>query len=130
MLPIKRSNKWIVVCVIYTLLVFASFIINRILIQTFSLTNETIRLLLFSVIIAIPPCLAGYFGQQLFFYIYSIFTFLGIVYMMYIVYAKVSPGWEDLTSIISFITIVLIGFIVAFITQLIYFIVKKGRRSM
>ena len=129
MLPTKKSNKWIVVCIIYTLLVLASFVINRILIQTLSLTNETVRLLIFSAIVALPPCLAGYFGQQLFFYIYSIFTLIGIVYMMYIVYANVAPGWEDLTSIISFITIVLIGCIVAFIAQLVYFIVKKDKRS-
>ncbi len=129
MLPAKRSNTWIVVCIIYTLFVLASFVINRILIQTFSLTNEMVRLLIFSIIVAILPCLAGYFGQQLFFYIYSIFTLVGIVYMMYIVNANVAPGWEDLTSIISFIVIVLIGCIVAFVAQLVYYITKKRKRN-
>jgi hypothetical protein len=128
MLPAKRSNTWIVVCIIYTLFVLASFVINRILIQTLSLTNEMLRLLIFSAIVAALPCLAGYFGQQLFFYIYSIFTLAAIVYMMYIVYANAAPGWEDLTSIISFITIVLIGGIVAFVAQLIYYFAKKNKK--
>ena len=127
MLPTKRSNKWIIVCIIYTLLILTSFVINRILIQTFSMSIEMLRLLFFSVLVAIPPCLAGYIGQQLFFYLYSLFTIIGIVYMMYIVYANVAQGWEDLISILSFIMIVLVGFVVSFIAQLIYFIVIKRK---
>lgn len=129
MLPTKRSNKWFVVCIFYILLVLASFVINRILVQTPSLTYEMARLFLISIIVAIPPCLAGYFGQQLFFYIYSFFTLIGIGYMTYIIYANLSPGWEDLTSIISFITIVLMGLILAFVAQLLYFIFNKNKGS-
>lgn len=45
--------------------------------------------------------------------------------MFYVVLGNTSPGWSDLTSIIGYISIVAFGGILALITEILSYFIKR-----
>ncbi|MHB8131471.1 MAG: hypothetical protein ACYDEX_21015 [Mobilitalea sp.] len=129
MIPSKSSKKWIVVFLIFTIVVFFSFLITRLVLDSDVLGRYLFGLIMMSVSSAFIPCIAGYLGRRVFFIVDTIFIVLGILYMFYVVLGNTAPGWGDLTSIIGYLFIVLLGVIIASIAEIInYFITKRKNK--
>ena len=130
MIPSKSSKKWIVVFLIYTIVVFFSFLITRLVLGSDVLGRYLFGMMIMSMSSAFIPCIAGYLGKRVFFIVDTIFIVLGILYMFYVALGNTAPGWGDLTSIIGYLFIVLFGVIIASIAEIInYFITKRKNKK-
>ncbi len=124
MIPLKKSNRWISVFIFYSIVIFTTFIITRVILNS-KMSGGYISIMLFlSLGSALLPCIAGYFGKRIFFNIYSLSAFVGILYMLYVVIGNTSPGWGDLTSLIGYMFIVGIGIIIAFVSEVVFYVIK------
>jgi hypothetical protein len=128
MIPVKKSNKWLGVFLLYTLIILVSLIATRMILDSALSVDYIIRLLIISLGSAILPCLCGYFGKRVFFLVYTLSVVIGIVTMFYIVIADTSPGWGDLSSIVSYILIIGIGILLALIAEVIAYFMNTGRK--
>jgi len=119
MIPAVNSRKWLVVFIIYAAAIFAAFFVTRVLRDNHSLNRSVSGILILSVFTSLVPSIGGYMGKRVFFIIYTISVVLGLLFALYTVLANIAPGWDDLTSIIGYLFIVAIGFIVAANAELI-----------
>ena len=125
MIPPKKSNQWIWIFILYTVVVFISLLITRGLFGADIWNRSIIGLLLISIVSAIMPSMAGFLGKHIFFFIYTVGTIVGIIYMFVVALGNTSPGWGDLTSVIGYLFIVGIGAVIAFTTEIVRSLVKK-----
>jgi hypothetical protein len=128
-MPTKKSNLWIGVFILYTILVLISLIVTRVILTSELTGNFIARLLLISLVLALLPCIAGYFGKRIFFIVYTISILLGIIYMFYIVIADRSPGWGDLASMIGFIFIIGFGTAIALVAEVVKAIITNSHKN-
>jgi hypothetical protein len=128
MIPVKKSNKWLGVFLLYILVVLISFIATRVILDRTLSVDYVVRLLIISLGSAILPCLCGYFGKRVFFLVYTLSVIIGIVSMFYIVIADTSPGWGDLSSIVSYVLIIGIGILLALIAEVIAYFINARRK--
>lgn len=129
MLPSKKSKSWFLTYVIFAILVFIVLNITRIILGNFALDSTLFRFALLSLLIAVPILISGYFFKRIFLLIYTLSVVIGIIYAFYIVIGDVSPGWGDLTSMIGFLFIIVIGLFTGIIVETIYYLVSLSRRS-
>ena len=127
MLPSKKSKHWIGVFILYALVIFIGFIATRHILGSKIFGSYMFNLLGLSIFSALIPCIAGYLGKRLFFIIYTFCVIAGILYMFYVVLANIAPGWGELTSIVSFLFMVLVGVVLALVTEIIVYIVKRKK---
>lgn len=129
MIPTKKSKGWILVFIIYSIIIFVALLITRIILAKIIEGTDLTGLSLLALCTGLVPCIAGYFGRHLFFIIYSIAALLGIAYAFYIAIGDVAPGWGDLTSIIGYLFIVLIGLVIAFLAETASLILKNSDKT-
>jgi hypothetical protein len=129
MVPNKKSKKWFAVLILYFLVVFVSMILSRIIVGTQITVNVVISMVILSLISAVVPSVAGFMGRHIFYSIFTSINLLALVYLFYIVITDRSPGWSDLTSIISYLMVVAIGFVVAVVIDLIFLIRSRKQDS-
>lgn len=127
MIPEKKSKKWFQVFISYFLILIIALILSRFLVGTPILINIIVSLVILALFSAIIPCIGGFWGRRIFFYIYTLINFFAILYMMFIVVTDASPGWNDITSMIVYLFITILGLIVAFIIDFIYFLISRRR---
>jgi len=125
MLPSKKSKKWIGVFIFYTLVIFIGFLATRFMLGSELFGRYLLSLLGLSLVSALIPCIGGYLGKRIFFIIYTFCVISGILYMFYVVLGDISPGWGDLTSIISFLFMVVLGIVLALVTEIVIYFVKR-----
>jgi len=125
MLPNKKSFKWLYVFILV-------FIVNLIAMSAVQkLSNNALeiyivfRFVLVTLIIGAIACL-GYFGLRAFSYIFLISNVIGLGYMFFIAFSG-RNGWKDLSSIIGFLCILLIGVVIGMITQITLWLLKVIR---
>lgn len=124
MFPVKKSKSWIIIFLIYAVIIAVSLIITRILLASEDISGSISTMILLAVCTSILPCIAGYFGRYLFFYIFSASILIGIIYAFYVAIGDIAPGWGTLTSIIGYLFIVIIGMVVGLIAETIYQLIK------
>jgi hypothetical protein len=124
MIPQKKSSRWLVVFLIYTMVIFISLLSTRLLLGSEIVPRNIWGFVILSTGSALIPSLGGFLGKRIFFLIYTIASIIGILYMFYVVIGNTAPGWEDLTSIIGYLFIVVIGFVLAIVSELIRYVVK------
>ena len=100
-------------------------ITTRFMLGSELLVRPILGLLIISMVSGLFPCVSGFFGKRIFFIIYTFCTIAGIFYMFYVVLGNTSPGWSDLTSIIGYISIVAFGGILALITEILSYFIKR-----
>lgn len=88
------------------------------------LVRPILGLLIISVVSGLIPCIGGFLGKWIFFIIYTLCTIVAIIYMFYIVMVNTSPGWGDLTSIIGYLFIIIVGTVLALVTEVLSFFIK------
>lgn len=119
MLPIKKSNKWLNVFLIYTVIVFLGFIATRMILGS-DLTGRLIAIYaLIALGSAFLPVLAGYYGKTLFFMIYTSSNLIALLYMFRLVLIDGATGWADLTSIVVYIYLLPVGAFLGFLAEVI-----------
>jgi len=125
MIPEKKSKYWYFILFCYTIIVFIGIIVTRIIVNTqlsFQLVLGSIILALISGLI---PSIAGFWGRRVFYSVFTCINIAALFYMFYVVTMNTSPGWGDLTSIIGYLFIVILGFIIALVSEIVYFFLKK-----
>lgn len=128
MMRFKKSSKWIIVFIVYTILIFAALLITRFILGKDSPGKSILGLIVLSLSSAFIASIGGYLGRRLFFWIYSASVLLGLFYTFYVVLGDIAPGWGDLTSMIGYLFIVLGGIVIACIVEIISFIIKKSKQ--
>ncbi len=124
-LPLKNSKNWLWVFLVYWLLVYGGFIITRLVLDTQLTPSILTAFAILALISAFIPCLVGFLGGQMFFLVNAFFSGIGIIYMFVVILKNMSPGWEDLTSVLSYIFVSLIGIIIGIIAQIFTLVAKR-----
>ena len=127
MIPEKKSSKWINVFILYTIVVFISFLSTRLILGSDIFGMYILSLIGISVGSALIPCVGGYLGKRMFFIIYTLCAIIGILYMFYVVTGNTAPGWGDLTSIVGFLFMVAVGIGLALVTEIVIYFVKRSK---
>jgi hypothetical protein len=128
MIPSKKSHQWIGIFISYILIVFGCMIFTRMRLSNEISGDILLRLFILSLVTAFFPCIVGYFGRKIFFLLYTLSVIAGILYMFYVVLGDVTPGWGDLTSMIGYLFIVIIGALISAITEIIVYYVKRKQK--
>ena len=71
MIPSKKSKKWIGVFIFYTIVVFISLLVTRLILVSEIVGNYIFAMLLISMGSALIPCIGGFLGRQMFFKVYT-----------------------------------------------------------
>lgn len=128
MLPIKKSNKWLKVFLVYSVIVFLGFIATRMILGS---EIEGRMIAIYALIAfgsACLPVLAGYYGKTLFFMIYTSSNLIALLYMFRLVLIDGAKGWADLTSIVVYIYLLPVGAFLALLAEIIHYF--RNKRSM
>ncbi|WBL45462.1 hypothetical protein LOR37_12215 [Clostridium estertheticum] len=120
----KGTKQWIIIFVFYTIIVFLSLLTTRVMLASELLVRPILGLLIVSVVSGLIPCIGGFLGKWIFFIIYTLCTIVAIIYMFYIVMVNTSPGWGDLTSIIGYLFIIIVGTVLALVTEVLSYFIK------
>ncbi len=129
MIPERHSKKWFILFIVYTSLVLVVFLFSKILLGGDALRRGIQGILLLSIGSSLLPCIGGYLGKRIFFIVYTFSVIVGMIYALYTIIADTSPGWGDLTSIIGYLFIIGIGFIVAANAELANYFIQKRRKN-
>lgn len=119
---------WLLIFVGYTFLNFIGFMLSRLIIKTNLPLRIVLNIFLLSLVVAIIPCIVGYFKRKLFFIIYTSFNIIAITYLLYVVSTQNLDGWSDLISFVGFLFILIIGFVIALISELGSMVYKKYKK--
>ena len=128
MIPPKKSNQWIGVFILYTVVIFIGLLTTRVLFGSDILGRSIISLLIISIASALIPNIGGFLGKWIFFSIYTLSAIVGILYMFYVVLSNTAPGWGDLTSIIGYLFIVGVGTVLALVTEVVSYFIKTKKQ--
>ena len=69
MMPPKKSNQWIGVFILYTVVIFIGLLTTRVLFGSDILDRSIISLLIISIVSALIPSIGGFLGKRIFFVI-------------------------------------------------------------
>ncbi|MDF2942739.1 MAG: permease [Herbinix sp.] len=128
-MPIRKSNKWIIVFILYTLVVLISLIASRVILGSDLTGGYIVRLLSIALGTSVLPCIGGYFGKRVFFIVYSLSILFGIFYMFYVVIADTAPGWGDLASLVGFMFMIGLGTVSALLAEIVISILTFYRQK-
>lgn len=124
-LPLKYSKKWLWILIAYWVVLFGGFIITRILLDTQLTSTILSAFALLAFISALIPCFGGFLGGRLYFMVSALFSVIALLYMLFVILGHSSPGWEDLTSVVSYLFISIVGALSGLISEITSFLVKK-----
>jgi hypothetical protein len=124
-----KLNKWIIVFILYTIILFAGLLITRFIIGSEVKGRYLFHLAAMSLGSAILPSIGGYLGKRVFFLLSSLADLIGLLYAFYVALGNVAPGWGDLTSIIGYLFIVILGAVIALIIEVIINVVAIKRKN-
>lgn len=124
-IPLKHSKKWLWTFTIYAICLFAVFIVTRLFLNTQLTSTNLFAFAVLALVSAFIPCLGGFLGARVFFIVGALSSIIAVLYMLFIVISNIAPGWEDLTSVISYLVISVAGTTIALISEIIVFLVKK-----
>lgn len=124
-IPLKHSKKWLWTFIIYAISLFAVFIVTRLFLDTELTGTNLLAFAILAIVSALIPCLGGLLGARVFFIVSVLSSIIAVLYMFFIVISNIAPGWEDLTSVISYLVISVAGTTIALISEIISFLVKK-----
>jgi hypothetical protein len=124
-IPPKRSSGWSTVTaglfVVLLILLTASRLLS-------GLETDGRSLIGFAILASIAALAAGaggFLGGKIYFVVVTFSYAMGILYMLYILLTQASGGWSDITSVISFMTIALIGIISGLVVQIVWSLARK-----
>jgi len=129
MIPLKRSNQWLSVYIFYTIAILIGLLITRVILGSDMSGRYILNQLIISMASALIPCIGGFLGRRIFFIVSTLSIVVGILYMFYVVVGNTAHGWSELASIVGYLFIVGVGFILALVAEIIsYFVKTKSRR--
>jgi len=120
----RDLKKWCIIFILYTAIVFTVLLVSRFLIGGNTKVNNVFGLFILSLGSAFLPCIGGYFEKFTFVSVYSLSVIVGLIYALYVAVKDIAPGWGDLTSIIGYLVIVVIGIIIGCVAEIVYMIFK------
>lgn len=128
MLPAPNSKKWFIIFLIYTAIIFIVFFATKLYLGVDGIVQDSRGILMLALITSLISGIGGYMGKRIFFVIFSISVFIGLIYALYAVFADLAPGWAELTSIVGYMFIVGVGFIIAANAELINYFLKNRKK--
>lgn len=128
MLPARYSRKWFLLFIIYAAVIFAVFYLTKRYLGVAAANRRAGGVLVLAILTSMIPCIGGYMGKRIFFTLFSVSVVVGLAYALYAVFADIAPGWAELTSIIGYMFIVGIGFIVAANAELISYFLRNRKK--
>lgn len=128
-MPPAKSKHWVTWILIYALLLWLPFILHRFVLlgQIFSLTIS-LRFALLAFVISVIINGLGWLGVHLVWLITTIGIVIGLG-LMFTYSSTDMSGWEDLAAFVTFSLITLGGFILGLLTECIYWLIGKVRKS-
>lgn len=127
MTPKKYSPKWMGILAGYTALVFGTLYFAQTILKTEMTTKSIIAFLIIAVGSGAIATLGGFLGAKKYFVTCTLGILAGLIYMLYIAIFNVSPGWGDLTSIVSYFVFATAGVILGVVVELVMFILNKRK---
>lgn len=125
-IPEKRSHKWYFVMGGVFFINIAALLFSRLLVgQSITLKNA-VGFGIISTIISFFV-LPGFFGFQTYTLAVLLGNFTGITYMLYLILSRIKDGWADLTSIFSFLTLVVIGVVTGILAQIVVWAISRKK---
>lgn len=125
--PEKHASQWSWIGLIFALIIFSLIILAQTMLNSVLTARSISSFGIIALVTAMIGSMVGYLGGKLFFSIYAIGAFLGVLYMLYIAAFNTSPGWGDLTSLIGFIFILAVGAAGGLAAEVFSFWAKKRR---
>ena len=129
MLPKEKSMKWFLFFISVFIANFAGLMISRSLIDGSARIKTIIGFAILALLIAIIESI-GYFGVRIFSYTFFVVNLFSIIYLFIIILTNKNSGWEDITSVISYIVINGVGIVIGLLVQLFFWtFIKKGNNN-
>lgn len=128
-LPSKHSRKWLYIIATLFLLNFIALMAFVFILYSNITAQNVIGFSILSFVLAIIIAGGGFLGAKAYVFTAVIFDIIAIIYMMYASIGKISEGWSDLVSFISYLFIVGAGVLLGLVIQGVLFLVglrKKG----
>ncbi len=126
-LPEKQSKNWIYILLGQFIIIFIALIIQSKILDYNMNTENIIGFAILALSISLLITIGGYLGGRIYFITSSIFNISGLIYMITITLNKTAEDWNDLVSLVSYLTLLVIGFGIGLIAQLIYTIIAKKK---
>lgn len=116
--PIKGSRQWFTVGVLIFIINFCLLLVGRF---QLGVTLDVTMVIGFAVIALLTSLITfmGYFGLDVLAKVAILSNALGLTYMIYITTTNASDGWSDLTSLIAFLYMLIMGMLVGIFLQII-----------
>ena len=127
-LPQKRSFSWVYVFFVSYIINFMSIVLSRNIIGSYFDAKAVIVFAIASLLISALICL-GYFGLRVFSILFMITDFVAITNILYICANNKNEGWTDLTSMFVFIFMIILGFLIALLIQVIGWTISISKRD-
>jgi hypothetical protein len=126
-IPAKGSPRWYGLTAVLFIGLLVIFIISRMILGIDVGVANVTGFAVIAFATAIAAGLGGFMGGRVYFITTIIAYIIGVVYMLYIVVTNAADGWSDLTSVISFMTIAVIGIAAGVLVQFIWYLMHKNK---
>jgi hypothetical protein len=125
-LPHKFSFQWYWITAMIFAVLLGTLILSRLLLDIgIDLQNST-GFAVIALTAAVAAGVGGFLGGRVYFVITIVSYFIGANYMLYVAAARISDGWSDLTSVVSFMFIAVCGIAAGLMIQLLFFRSRKA----
>lgn len=129
-LPARMSSRWFYIAIVYLIVLWGALLINRQIVLTGSLDIMlSLRLLLLSTILSAVINASGWLGARRIWLCSTIGVAIGVVSMFIYASSSHQTGWEDLLSLLAFITCSGFGIGAGIITEAAVALYRLMRRS-
>ncbi|ASA19633.1 hypothetical protein [Paenibacillus donghaensis] len=125
LLPPARSKSWVLLMIVYSILLWLIFCLNRFVqMERPADAGLMLRLALLALGLSAVVHLLGWLGLRLFWLVSTACTFAGLALMFFSTYRDMS-GWEDLAGFLFFVLLTLGGFTLGLIVEGVYRLLQR-----
>lgn len=121
-LPEKRSNKWLFVPVLVSLVMTALIAVMASFLLSYSSFSYG-RLIIFNLIVGLVIALAGWLGARMVVWFTSAGLLVGLA-IMFSIWTE-NTGWENLVGVFVLASCLGIGFLLGLVVELAVWIVRR-----
>lgn len=125
-LKTKPSSKWLWVLLGVFGVNLALLLLSRFILGSQLVTANYVAFAGLSAVVALVSGV-GALGMMAFFSCFILFNGFALIYMYFIVLTKRGDTWTDLTSLISFFMVLILGFVIGVLLELLSRFLGKKR---
>jgi hypothetical protein len=129
LIPLRTSRNLLKIIGYYAAAVIALLLLSHAIAGSGFTARSIFGLATIAIIAALVAGIGFWFNGRLFFIFFSSGLAVGLLYMLFIVVFNTSPGWSDLTSVIGFMVVAVIGMVVGLAAELIRYMLKTKAKT-